>query len=71
MNFKQYVEHLNKMLKGLPPLAELPVIYSSDSEGNSFEEVHYTPSFGFHDDDSYDAYNKEQGQLRVNAVCIN
>jgi hypothetical protein len=44
MNFKKFVQYCNKLLKEHPEIGKYTTIYSSDEEGNSFEEVVYNPT---------------------------
>jgi len=44
MKFKQFVKNCNRLLKEHPKVGEYTVVYSSDEEGNSFDEVAYKPT---------------------------
>ena len=44
MNLKEYSDHIAKLAKKYPNAL---VIFSSDSEGNSFQKVSYTGTMGF------------------------
>ena len=67
MNFKQYVDGLNRKLEKHPESAEYQVVTSIDDDGNGFNVVNYAPSFG-----NYDKDNKEfDGGGDINAVCVN
>ena len=67
------VGDLKHALEQLPD--DLPLIYSSDDEGNSYQFVHYLPSIKYHkfdihyleivDEDESDDKHKNK------AVCIN
>ena len=42
----EVIEVLTNIKKGWPELADKPVCYASDDEGNSFQEAYYLPSIG-------------------------
>lgn len=41
---KQYVEWVNHFYNNNPEYADLPVFYSTDDEGNSFDSIKFEPS---------------------------
>ena len=43
MLFKDYLAAMNELAKNNPESLEMPCIYSSDDEGNSYQEVYYEP----------------------------
>lgn len=51
--------------------ANLDVIYSSDAEGNSFDEVYYSPTVGFFNKKHKEFLNEIPEDEKANAVCIN
>ena len=76
MNFKEYVESLQKLLKEKPETANLEVIAAADDEGNDFNRVGYGPTLGnfdngreFHPEESYEDYELHASD--TNAICIN
>jgi hypothetical protein len=71
MKFKAYVKNLNELLEQRPETAELDVITASDDEGNSYNQVYYSPSVGIHSDSEFDVENVEEEQDSINAVCVN
>ena len=80
MTLKEYVESLQETLKENPELADKPVAYSSDDEGNSFHLIHNTPTLcqvenntthylemvGYYDEDS-DEIHKDD----INCIIVN
>jgi hypothetical protein len=84
MKLKEYRQNLNKLAQEHPEYDELEVVYARDDEGNSFQKFNNTPTLGnfeggyhgdfiskeefkgFIDDGFY-----QEGELKVNAVCIN
>jgi len=67
MNFKEYVDNLNKIIKANPKAAEFEVVTSIDDEGNGFNPVNFCPSIGHYDERERDF--DENGD--ANAVCVN
>jgi len=43
MLFKDYLAAMNELAKKEPETLEMPCIYASDDEGNSYKEVKYVP----------------------------
>lgn len=76
MTLKEYIATLTVIEKEHP---DLILVYSSDSEGNSFEEVYYSPTIGKFEDGEFRTYTGEEGEDEedyvdlsdVNAVCLN
>ena len=67
MNFKTYVENLNKLLEERPETAEFNVVTSKDDEGNGYNLVYYEPTVG-----NYDQKEREfKAEVKINAVCVN
>ncbi len=79
MTLQTYLNNLNRLVSERPELLELPVVYSGDSEGNSYDTVSYEPSLGFFDLEDWDfipVHNFEEERenydnLEINCVCIN
>jgi len=42
--FEQFRKQVNQFAKDFPDAASLPVVTSSDDEGNSFHGIFYSPS---------------------------
>ena len=63
------VKHLIKTLKlALKEFGDLPVVTSSDDEGNSFNVVYYDPSMMEH----VEVTNSSNGYEKIKkAICIN
>lgn len=72
MTLKSYIEKLQSISE-LYPKAIL--VYSSDSEGNSFRKVGYEPTTGNFEGRSFipEGNFKDDGNedLKINAVCVN
>ena len=66
MKLSKHIEQLEEILKDN---GDLDVVYSIDEEGNSFNEVCFTPSFG-HYDKQYREYNSydELDQLKEELI---
>ncbi len=62
MTLNEYVNNLVSYLADHPEYRELPVVASSDDEGNSYNLVYYTPS--------HDTYEMRGGE-DVESICIN
>ena len=77
MNLKEYVEALNDVLNENPENGELMVLSASDSEGNYYRPVYYSPTIGnFESEDEnftpLENYEDLDEEDRItNAVCIN
>ena len=74
MKLRGYIENLNKIIRENPRASELEVIYSIDSEGNSFHPVYFEPTEGHFEDGEF--LSKEQLEdwdryAETNAICIN
>jgi hypothetical protein len=67
MKLKEYIKHLNQIIKENPANADLEVIYSKDDEGNSYSSVNYLPTVG-----KFNFKHFEETETnKANAVCIN
>ena len=74
MKVKKYINTLIEIVKRNPEIEDYEVIYSSDSEGNTYEKVYYSPTIVAAD--GFDnAYLEVKPILTVddeaNALCIN
>lgn len=74
------MQTVNDMLEVLLDLKEkgygnLPLIYSTDDEGNSYHKLHYEPSLSLVEDlDEWDlemVYMEDDGESEPNCVTIN
>jgi hypothetical protein len=66
MKLKQYIAALQEIAD---KHSDLTVIYASDSEGNYFNEVYYTPSVCRFDNGSVS--QAEEDEENPNAIIIN
>jgi hypothetical protein len=66
MKLTEYIKHLQKIAETNP---NVEVVYASDSEGNNFDRVHFTPSLGKFEDGVFSDLEIEEKE--INAVCIN
>ena len=53
MNLNTYIDLLKEMVKENPEVGKMTVVYASDDEGNSFDEVRFAPMVGMLHDSSY------------------
>lgn len=68
MNLSDYIKHLQKIEASVSNPKKIKVMYSSDDEGNSFEEVYFEPSLvKVIGDDVYTQVAKN----RANAIILN
>ncbi len=65
MKLKEFLYHLNKIVKADKKALDMEIVTSSDDEGNSFNKVHYSPAIGKMEDGYFEA--DEKG----NTVCLN
>lgn len=74
MKLKDYIKNLNEIVKEFPEALEMDVYYSSDSEGNYFNKVFYSPSLNYIDENdeilAEDDW-EEYGVTYPNSVVIN
>lgn len=71
MKLKEYISKLEVLLE---KHGDVDIIYSSDSEGNSYEKVLYEPSackFTDGDTEELVKFVSHYPRVKVNAVCIN
>jgi len=66
MKLKEYIANLQEICNKYP---NLKVIYSSDEEGNNFDEVCYSPTIGKFKNGEFE--NMEGEKTKPNAVVIN
>ena len=59
MILKEYIAHLEVMIKTKPEILEMQVYYSSDDEGNSFDLVGFKPSLMILDSDAGDVSEED------------
>jgi hypothetical protein len=83
MNFREYVEGLNKVLEDNPEAGEYKAIYSADDEGNQYFPVQASAEIGkFFPDDQLGEFLSQEMALEEpelyegedttpDAVCIN
>ena len=83
MTLIDYIQSLRDFLNECPECAEMTVVMSSDDEGNSYNDVVYTPSKGWYIDQDRDFISEdvlkegaeEDGEdydpAIINAVCLN
>ena len=77
MTLKEYADDINNLLKDNPEFADFPVIYSADDEGNSYQNVNYTPSpvevedpLSYYHELVWEEDGETEGQ-NFNAIIIN
>jgi len=63
MKLIEYAEKINLLVEEYP---NVTVVFASDEEGNSFEELGFDPCTGYFDGEEFDSESDE-----VNAVCVN
>lgn len=77
MTLREFKQHLDNFYNSNPEARELEVIYSSDSEGNSYDSVHYSPTLMTMGSDGYPVAEEdlvevyESGLKIIEKVCIN
>jgi hypothetical protein len=79
MKLEEYTNALNKMIKDNPEAKNYELIYSSDSEGNSFHPVEWLPTTGFYSEDGdfipedhFDEWQEDyDASLEINSICLN
>ncbi len=60
LTLREVAEGLNKYLAEHPDQAELPALTSRDDEGNGYNKIYFSPSYGL-----WEVYSDE-----VEGVCI-
>lgn len=78
MTLKEFIRRIQEMADANPEILDYTVIYSSDDEDNSFQEVWCNASVGYYEDgefvqleNSEDFEDRELTKEDVNAICIN
>lgn len=75
IKLKDYISHLNEMIKSNPEIADFELVYSKDSEGNEFKFVYNLPEIGiieqsdFVSINQFDEFGYSEGD--ENCVCVN
>jgi len=69
MKLREYAHHVNELAKKYP---HANVIYSTDDEGNGYDDVKYYPTAGSMGNDGYfDSLENCEKPIKVTHVCIN
>ena len=82
---KQLRDNIDEILKKYPHWENLPIISSSDAEGNSYEKVYndlspaqvedineyYLEVVGFFDDTNPNDAERDISEKDINCICIN
>ena len=69
---RQLINRLNHIAKENPKALDLPLVYSSDDEGNAFHRVHFDAGVGNYNERNREFLNTEEADGKeVNCVCIN
>lgn len=68
MKLKDYIKKLTDIAEANPKALEYDVVYSTDDEGNAFNEVYCGPTTGYFDGCEF--YNQDSDQ-DDNAICLN
>ena len=71
MTLRDYIKHLQMVAKRDEKLLDLPVIYSSDDEGNSFDDVKFAPTMMVKSNSRYSEYEDTTDIDVADAICIN
>jgi len=80
ITLKQHLDRLTELVKKNPKLKDMKIIYSTDSEGNHFENVVFKATSGMLSEggeffSEQEIYGKNpdvlQSKLAINCVCIN
>lgn len=65
---KQVVARMQALIKKDPKLADMPVVYAIDEEGNAFNDVFFDATPGHRGED--EMFTTDDGE-EINCVCIN
>ena len=68
MTLRKYLEDLASLIEQDERILDLPLVASSDDEGNSYNPVYYTPTLGYFNLEDKN-FNPEDNN--PNAICIN
>lgn len=71
MNFKTYVENLNKLLTEHPEYGGFNVVTSADDEGNWYSPIYFAPTVGFFADGEFTGEVDFDTLDEINAICVN
>jgi len=72
MKLKDYLAEMNKLIAEHPEALEFQVIYSSDEEGNEFNNNYNAPTIGrFNGTDFMPHFDGIKGRFKSDAVCLN
>jgi hypothetical protein len=75
MKLKEYLANIAKMVEENEDILEYDVVYARDDEGNGFQEIHYTPTLGYQDEDvefiQEENYDDEEHEGGSNSICVN
>jgi len=66
MKLRLYMSHLRKLVKDNPEALDMDVIYATDTEGNSYDNIHFKPSIV-----SYDGIEVDEDEDTGNTVLLN
>ena len=69
MTLRKHIKRLQTIAKQHPKALDMPLIFASDEEGNSFDFVYYHADFMHYDAD--EGIADMSGEKEVNAICIN
>jgi len=71
MTLKEYIKHLNNIIKENPQAGDFLVIYACDDEGNSFHKTNFPPAIMAVKDTEtlYDLQLDRSAE--PNVICIN
>lgn len=66
LTLKEYINHLNKLLE---TYGDLPLLYSSDEEGNYIQPLYIGPSAVYDSEET--GVIEIDDEYKANAICIN
>jgi len=67
MKLKEYAMYITKLVEKHP---DATMVFSSDDEGNRFDEVRFNPTTGRFVNGNWEP-NDSTKEFKVNAVCVN
>ena len=70
MKLREYLKHLETLVKENKSVLDYEVIYAIDDEGNGFKKNNYEPSLWKFSEDECDA-TRECEENEINSVCVN
>jgi hypothetical protein len=68
MKLKHFLTQIDDLITRHPELLDAEVIYACDDEGNHFDSVVYSPTFGYFDEETGE-FNAERDIFTD--ICIN